>query len=599
MVHENPLLTDDDRLYYLVSKLSTKAKHVFSAQRNIDLPASGIEPALQTPAVGAQTSSSSGVSAVGLSRALPPRDSAQSGNVSSLHTSIAVPAVNAAAPCGYLKRCTESTILLSTAQVIMYARDGPNLQGDLNCILLNFRLFKIAVSADCRQMFLQIVMNESDRKFQRILFRFHANDPVSIFEFNRVCFGMKSSVFHAVRVVKQLIADEGHKFPVAAAIASDSTYMDDVCFSIMADDSSQSDESVVVDACIQLIDLFKCGQFDLVKWTSNSAAVLRAIPASHLASSDLEIDKGAVPHKILGTHWNRSDDAFNFKVATPEPGCSKRIILSTVARLWDNLGLVAPVVLYAKLLIRELWLAKCDWDDTPPPRIVTLWSRFCSELPTLNEVRIPRHLGVVQGCVVNLLGFADASERAYGAVLYMQTVVNNRRNIVLLCSKSKVSPLKTVSIARLELCAAVILSKLMRKIIDLFGPRYKISNIYAFTDSKVTLCWINSSPHRWQTFVANRVVKVIDNIPASCFHHIAGVENPADCLSRGLSPASLIDHPLWFSGPPWVSKDPTEWPIEKFDKDEVGDVPDLKPLAHAVTVPAIESPIYSLALQIA
>lgn len=474
---------------------------------------------------------------------------------------------------------------------------GPNLQGDLNNILLNFRLFKIAISADCRQMFLQLAMVEKDRKYQRFLFRFRPEDKLSVFELTRVAFGMKSSVFHAIRVVHQLIADEGHKFPAAAAIAAVSTYMDDVCYSIMAADSSQKDESVAIDSCTELIKLFKCGQFDLVKWTSNSDTVLRAIPASHRASSDLEIDKD-VPHKILGTHWDRSDDVFKFKVAEPDAGCTKRIILSVVARLWDNLGLVAPVILYAKLLIQELWLLKCDWDEAPPQRITSQWRQFCGELPALNEIRIPRHLGVVQGCVANLIGFADASERAYGSVIYLQVNSHSNLTVRLVCSKSKVAPLKTISIARLELCATVLLSKLMRKVLDNFESRYKISNVFAFTDSKVVLCWINSSPHRWQTFVANRVVKVVDNVPASCFHHVAGVENPADCLSRGLAPALLNKHPLWFTGPPWASKHPSEWPISEFDRENVSEMPELKPLALAVTVNTSKSLIYELAQRI-
>lgn len=472
---------------------------------------------------------------------------------------------------------------------------GPNIQGDLNNIILNFRLFKIAVSADCRQMFLQIGMRDSDRRFQRILFRFHPHDPISVFEFNRVCFGMKSSVFHAIRVVQQLIEDEGSKFPTAAAIASNSTYMDDVCFSLMSDNSTQSDEIAAISACNQLIDLFKRGKFELAKWTSNSHAVLRAIPETHRASADLEIDKGGIPQKILGTHWEKSEDVFYFKVDTPELGCTKRIILSVVARLWDNLGLVAPVILHAKLLIQKLWILKCDWDETPPKDIQTLWTRFCNELPALNSVRVPRHLGVVQGCVANLIGFADASERAYGAVIYLQVGVGVERTVRLVCSKSKVSPLKTVSIARLELCAALLMSKLLRNVLDIFEPRYKITNVYAFTDSRVVLCWINSSPHRWQTFVSNRVVKVIENIPASNFYHIAGVENPADCLSRGLSPAMLINHPLWFSGPPWACSDPSEWPIVEFHSGDNNEAPEMKPLVYNVTAAATDSLIYTLA----
>lgn len=473
---------------------------------------------------------------------------------------------------------------------------GENLQGDLFNIILNFRLFKIALSADCRQMFLQIVMRESDRKYQRILYRFHPQEPITVYEFNRVCFGMKSSPFHALRVVHQLIADERSKFPKAAEIASRATYMDDVCFSIMAD-LPERDETAAIAISKELINLFKSGQFDLVKWTCNSDVVLSQIPASHRASVDLEIDKN-VPQKVLGMLWSKSGDYFHFKVITPDTLGTKRAILSTVARLWDVVGLLAPTILYAKLLIQELWLLQCDWDDTPPCHITNLWQQFCIELPRLNEIRIPRHLGVVQGCTVNILGFADASERGYGSVIYLQVINGTDISIRLVCSKSKVSPLKTVSVARLELCAVVLLSKLMRKVYNNFDTLYKLNKVYGFTDSKVVLCWINSSPHRWQTFVANRVVKILDNLPANCFYHVAGVENPADCLSRGLTPSKLLNHPLWFNGPTWASRDPSEWPIQGSDQISVQEIPEAKPGVYAIVTNDITSPIYVLAQRI-
>ncbi|XP_059059128.1 uncharacterized protein LOC131852480 [Achroia grisella] len=267
--------------------------------------------------------------------------------------------------------------------------------------------------------------------------------------------------------------------------------------------------------------------------------------------SDKSFDN-STPHKILGLFWDNSNDSFKFKVITPDAICTKRAILSAVARLWDILGFVAPAILYAKLLIKELWLLKCDWDAQPPHHIIAAWRQFCLELPSLNRLRIPRHLGVVEDCQLNILGFADASERAYGGVVYLHIQVDNKYFVQLLCAKSKVSPVKIVSIARLELCAAVLLAKLLRKVVDTIAPRYPVNNIYAFSDSKVALCWIHSSPHRWQTFVANRVVQIIDNVPADCFYHVAGSDNPADCLSRGLTPDKLVNHPLWYTGPSWV-----------------------------------------------
>lgn len=457
---------------------------------------------------------------------------------------------------------------------------GPNLQGDLFNIILNFRLFAIALSADCKQMFLQIVMQSRDRRYQRILYRFDPEEPLAVYEFNRVCFGIKSSPYHALRVVKQLIADDGELFPLAKEIASNYIYMDDIVFSVVS-------ESEGISASSELIELFKRGQFDLVKWTSNSDTVLNDIPASHKVSEPVEFDKSA-QQKILGLRWSKLDDCFEFQITAPDDNCTKRVILATVARIWDIMGFVAPVVLFAKLLIKELWLLKLEWDEHPPRHIIDIWQKFCAELPVLNKLRIPRHLGVVEGCTVRLLGFSDASERAYGAVVYMHVVHAEQATIKLVCAKSKVSPVKPLSIARLELCAAELLAKLIRRVHDTYNPRYNICEVYAFTDSKVTLCWLNSSPHRWQTFVANRVVKALDNLPAKHFYHVAGSDNPADCLSRGLMPDKLLDHPLWWQGPPWAKLDPSQWPINSIDRVTVDNLPEEKVNAHPATSDQVE-----------
>ncbi|XP_059059531.1 uncharacterized protein LOC131852813 [Achroia grisella] len=456
----------------------------------------------------------------------------------------------------------------------------------LNDILHSGTNLQVCISADCFQMFHQIVVREPDRRFQRILYRFSTDDPVTEYEFNCVCFGLRSSPFLALRVVQQLVEDEGDKFPAAAAVASSALYMDDIVSSVMTDEQA-------ITISNELIALFKMAQFDLVKWTSSSRDVLAHIPDTHKTLSDKSFDN-STPHKILGLFWDNSNDSFKFKVITPDAICTKRAILSAVARLWDILGFVAPAILYAKLLIKELWLLKCDWDAQPPHHIIAAWRQFCLELPSLNRLRIPRHLGVVEDCQLNILGFADASERAYGGVVYLHIQVDNKYFVQLLCAKSKVSPVKIVSIARLELCAAVLLAKLLRKVVDTIAPRYPVNNIYAFSDSKVALCWIHSSPHRWQTFVANRVVQIIDNVPADCFYHVAGSDNPADCLSRGLTPDKLVNHPLWYTGPSWVLSNPAEWPHAVNHDLSNEDIPEQRTVIHTLISNTSESLLYAL-----
>ncbi|KAH9638610.1 hypothetical protein HF086_002934, partial [Spodoptera exigua] len=136
---------------------------------------------------------------------------------------------------------------------------GPNLQADIFLLLLNFRLFPIAVTADITKMYLQIKVIDNHQKYQKILFRFNNKEPVREFRFNRVAFGLKSSPFLAMRTVRQLSEDEKHRFPRASIVASQELYMDD-----LANSTPTVEEAKTLSA--ELIALFKAGGFDLTKW---------------------------------------------------------------------------------------------------------------------------------------------------------------------------------------------------------------------------------------------------------------------------------------------------------------------------------------------
>nr|XP_037872500.1 uncharacterized protein LOC119629716 [Bombyx mori] len=471
---------------------------------------------------------------------------------------------------------------------------GPNLQNDLFRIILNFRLFNVAISADIRQMYLRILVKDEDRKFLRMLYRFDPSEEIKLYEFTRVPFGLCCSPFLAIRTVRQLVTDEGSQFPLAAPVADSDVFTDDLA-------TSCANEETAVELSNQLIKMFHAGGFDLVKFSSNSPEVLSKIPSSHREFEVIEFSPDSYL-KILGLNWLPAEDVFTFTVNLRNRECTKRNILSVIARIWDLMGFVAPVTLWAKLIIKSLWANNIDWDETPRPEIVAAWHRFVSELPILENVRIPRHTGIVIECIVSLLGFADASEKAYGGVVYLHVYFpqTNKFTITLVCAKSRVAPLRCVSLARLELCGNLILAKLMRAIIDSYSHRCKISNVFAFTDSTVALAWIHSSPARWHTFVANRVTKIQDEIHPRNFYFVSGKENPADCLSRGLTPSQLMEHPLWFSGPRFAHLPISDWPVKNFDATSMTDIPEMKPAIMLFTTDDARNDniLYTLACRI-
>ena len=259
--------------------------------------------------------------------------------------------------------------------------------------------------------------------------------------------------------------------------------------------------------------------------------------------------------KTLGIQWNSIMDCFRLTVTELPPleRVTKRFLVSDVAKTFDVLGWFSPTIITIKILLQRLWEQKVDWDDTVPSPIQDVWLRWRSELNLLTQKFIPRYYFPKESHIISmeLHGFCDASEAAYAGVVYFRsTDSEGRLHTSLITSKSKVAPIKKLTIPRLELCGALTLARLLNHLRLLYDIPLK--DVYAWTDSTVVLNWIVGNPRRFKTFVGNRVSELVDNVPPSCWRHVNGIENPADCASRGLLPSELMDHNLWLNGPKWL-----------------------------------------------
>ncbi|KAI5752311.1 hypothetical protein M8J77_015778 [Diaphorina citri] len=460
---------------------------------------------------------------------------------------------------------------------------GPKLYTDLFVILLNFRLFPVVMVADIRKMFLQIKLNPDDWKYQKILWRFHSDDQLLSHVLTTVTFGLRCSPFLALRTVKQLAMDEANNFPLAASKVETDLYMDDLATSVF-----NADEACVLFE--QMVGLFKAGGFTLTKWATNSGEVLQEIPVADRLSEIVQWDADSSV-KILGLQWSADRDIFYFKINIDNKPCTKRNMLSLISRLFDPLGLLAPVILWAKQLIQQLWCLNLSWDETPPPHIVEVWEAFQSQLPLLSDLSFPRHLFVVENCTLQIFGFGDASVKGFGGVVYSRVVFpNGDIKVNLICAKSKVAPVKSQSIPRLELCAALLLAQLVQTVVDSYTLRFSIEKVLCFSDSTVVLSWIHASPHVWETFVANRVSKIQESVDITAWWKISGTDNPADCLSRGLKPAEFCENPLWFQGPSWLQESESQWPVCPFTPEDQANVPETKSVV-LVQTESVEHPL--------
>ncbi|CAH2006564.1 unnamed protein product [Acanthoscelides obtectus] len=236
-------------------------------------------------------------------------------------------------------------------------------------------------------------------------------------------------------------------------------------------------------------------------------------------------------------------------------------------------------------MMQRLWLCKIQWDESLPADLDTSWKRFREQLQQVNYVKITRHVLCDNPVRVEIHGFADASLEAYGACVYVRSEdANGKVYVRVMCSKTKVAPLKTITVPRLELCAALLLANLVQKVKT--SLTVKIDEIVLWSDSSVCLTWIHTPPNILQTFVGNRVSQIQGLTQTNQWNHISTKDNPADLLSRGLSPELIEPCELWWCGPKWLGLSKCLWPKSVFK--HVIKVPELRKQAQVFKVEIIE-----------
>ncbi|GFX62362.1 integrase catalytic domain-containing protein [Trichonephila clavipes] len=313
----------------------------------------------------------------------------------------------------------------------------------------------------------------------------------------------------------------------------------------------------------ELKEMMKRGGFSLRKWVSNDPDVLATIPEELKAVDSKHTIKDDQSVKILGIAWLPDVDKFIFAITVNETDVwTKRKVLSEVAKIFDPLGWLAPSVVISKIFLQELWSHHLSWDEELPDSLARQWRIFQEQLPLLTNIKIPRCILIPQAIDVQVHEFSDSSEKAYCAVIYIRS--KDATQIVvsrLLTSKTRVSSVKPQSLPRLELCSALLLANFLQDTLPTLTV--PISETFAWSDSKITLAWLKSDPRRWQPFVANRVAQIQELTPNVQWNFVRGLENPADCGTRGIPPTKLEKFNLWFNGPDWLRS--STFPIGEFE----------------------------------
>lgn len=296
---------------------------------------------------------------------------------------------------------------------------GEKLQSNLNEIVMRFRKYRVAMSADIKMMFRQVRIVPEQWNLQRIFWRESPRERLEEYWLTVITYGMTSSAHNAVRAVLQCARDAESVFPNAAKSIEKDLYMDDWV-------AGADDERDAINLAREVYIVLKSGGFELRKWKANSKELLDEMSTEHDPSMMLMDEETS----ILGLKWLTDSDQLTFVVKTIaiEGKLTKRKIVSCVAQLYDPNGFIAPVVILGKILIQQLWQLSLEWDEEVPREKAKEWAALWNKISALERLRIDRWIRTANDARIELHGFSDASTEAYGAVIYVRVEQANGEN---------------------------------------------------------------------------------------------------------------------------------------------------------------------------
>ena len=436
-----------------------------------------------------------------------------------------------------------------------YWLKGPDLLNNLFGVILRFRENEVALSADISKMYHRILVPERDQHVHRYLWRdMETNREPDVYVKTVLTFGDKPAPAMAQIALRKTAKESENCYPDAAKVITDNTYVDDICDSVHTVDEAKR-------LTKEADKVLESGGFHVKGWLSNKSLENTVANNTSKELPAMKLLQGEAEEKVLGVVWNHEQDVFMFKVHPPnEIKLTKRTILSHIARIYDPIGMAAAFLIRAKIGMQRLWLEGLDWDDELPPTSQVSWANFFKEMNELNHVMFERSLTPddVIG-VPSLIIFADASREAFGTCAYVRWETTNHVFVTRFVSaKSRVAPLKPLTIPRLELQAAVLAVRLAQSI--LHESRLQFENIIFFSDSSIVISWIRSQAREFKPFVSARIAEIHSKSEPCQWRHISGELNVADEVSRGIPAQELTER--WKHGPEFLQLSEEQWPKE-------------------------------------
>ena len=450
---------------------------------------------------------------------------------------------------------------------------GPSLTPNVLDILLRFRSYKVALISDVEKAFHMIRVSKGDRDVLRFLWINDIdseNPEIVIYRYTRVVFGLNCSPFLLGATLSHHVSNYEFENPKVGEKLKQSLYVDDVVFG--------------AETPAEVYELYKetklClskGSFHLHKFQCSDRETQKLIESENDQKHEPKVieqnqekeypktilgDNSTLRNtetKVLGMKWDYENDQIllnfeHFVNLSRQLLPTKRNLLKLAAFVFDPIGFVSPVIVRIKVLLQEICKLNLKWDDALPENLNHVWMEIITDLEQVIQIRIPRNYFHANSGGINdihLHGFCDASTKAYCAVIYIILRNDNGSEIKLVTSKSRVAPLKCLTIPRLELMAALILARLMETTKRALESRISINSVTYWSDSTIVLSWIKNN-RNYKQFVSHRVKEILKLTKPSEWNHCPTKENPADIGSREQSWSQPSENELWWSGPVWV-----------------------------------------------
>ena len=489
---------------------------------------------------------------------------------------------------------------------------GPDAYvNNLTGILLRWRENSQVLVGDIRKMYNSVYINDVEQHCHRFLWR-NLDDtrPPDVYIIQRVNMGDKP----AGAIASEALYKTAHMFqsdyPQVADLLTQSTYVDDIIESV-----DSLDEAVKLATDTSKV-LGEAG-FRVKSWLFSGESAPRVDPNVKTTSVD---ESDSECSRVLGVVWNSKADvitfvpSLNFSVkrkgvytrdnlhesevpAAIPLQLTRRMVLEQTMKVFDPYGFLSPFTLLAKMLLRETWKAKLQWDEAIPELLRKQWVHFFENLFQVSKLQFDRCMkpsNAVGSPILVIL--SDGSDIAYGCVAFIRwNCVDGSVWCRQIMSKSRIAPVNKISTPQMELNGAVV-SKRIRAVIE-NECRFQFERVLQLVDSETVLSMISKCSTRFRIYEGVRVgeVQAATRGDLSCWKWISGEKNTSDWLTRGRTPCELSSSSEWWTGPKFMY-DPIEcWPVKSVDElSNTLSIPGLKKVVN-ISESAVHTPLLDYA----